>query len=142
MLLDLRVWCLLTTIGARPERIRQVLGFLVFRVSCFTTACTPGRSCFAATYISVCVQHPVRHALTKRRFTYFEAALVAFWFGDSAPISPGSTFSLAALGILIIRLRPLFHDTAVWQGFGDCGGFLFAVERLSKICGPAGKPLV
>jgi len=83
------VWCLLTTIGARPERIRQVLGFLVFSGFLFYNSVYTLAEAARRHLHSVVFSILFDIALTKRRFTYFEAALVGVVWGQRSYLTQG-----------------------------------------------------
>jgi len=99
------VWCFLKSIGADRQRIRQVLGFLIFSGFLFYNSVFTWPKLLAATCILFLLSILFEKALTKRLLSYFEAVLAATSLGIALMAHPGVTFSLAACALTMVRLR-------------------------------------
>ena len=101
------VWCLLTALGTQRKYFRPVIGFLIFSGFLFYNSVYVWPKMLAATCILFLFSVLIALTRDNRALTYFENALAAICLGCALMSHPGSVFSLAALGVLLIRIRRL-----------------------------------
>ena len=132
------VWCLLVVIGTTQLRIRQVLGFLIFSGFLFYNTEYAWPKLLAATYIVflLCILFDI--GINRRRLSNLEMVLAASCLGLALMAHPGSTFSLAAFLLLLMRVRKYVTLRQVALGLALVVAFYLPWSLYQKYVDPPG----
>jgi hypothetical protein len=96
------VWVLVGALRAPPERIKQVLGFLVFSGFLFYNSVYVWPKLLAATFVLFVFSILLKIRIERRPITWLEALIAAVSFALALMAHPGAIFSAPALLVMLV----------------------------------------